>query len=108
MIWDHSILSQEYLFQVLSQCRWPRRYRLLKLTGKVKQISFINKAIYESIKMGKVEERYIKTKDHKDLQMWIIYPPDFDPAKKYPALLFCNGGPQAPIGQSGRIAGTIR
>ena len=40
-------------------------------TGQVKQISFINKAIYESIKMGKVEERYIKTKDNKDLQMWI-------------------------------------
>lgn len=68
-------------------------------TGAVKQISFINKAIYESIKMGKVEEKYIKTKDKKDLQMWIIYPPDFDPAKKYPALLFCNGGPQSPIGQ---------
>jgi dipeptidyl aminopeptidase/acylaminoacyl peptidase len=50
--------------------------------------------------MGKVEERYIKTRDNKDLQMWIIYPPDFDPAKKYPALLFCKGGPQGPLGQS--------
>jgi len=69
-------------------------------TGKVKQISFINKLIYESIKMGKVEERYIKTKDSKDLQMWIIYPPDFDPSKKYPALLYCKGGPQGPLGQS--------
>ncbi len=69
-------------------------------TGDIKQLSFINKAIYESIKMGKVEEKYIKTKDNKDLQMWIIYPPDFDPAKKYPALLFCNGGPQSPLGQS--------
>jgi dipeptidyl aminopeptidase/acylaminoacyl peptidase len=69
-------------------------------TGQVKQISYINKAIYESIRMGKVEERYIKTKDQKDLQMWIIYPPDFDPAKKYPALLYCKGGPQGPLGQS--------
>ena len=69
-------------------------------TGEVKQISFINKSIYESIKMGKVEERYIKTKDNKDLQMWIMYPPDFDPAKKYPALLFCKGGPQGALGQS--------
>ncbi|MCX6254297.1 MAG: peptidase S9, partial [Bacteroidia bacterium] len=66
-------------------------------TGQVKQISFINKSIYESIKMGKVDEKYIKTRDHKDLQMWIIYPPDFDPAKKYPALLFCNGGPQSSL-----------
>jgi len=68
-------------------------------TGEIRQLSFINKAVYESIKMGKVEERYIKTKDNKDLQMWIIYPPDFDPAKKYPALLFCKGGPQGPLGQ---------
>jgi dipeptidyl aminopeptidase/acylaminoacyl peptidase len=69
-------------------------------TGEIKQISFINKAIYESVKMGKTEERYITTRDNKDLQMWIIYPPDFDPSRKYPALLFCKGGPQGPLGQS--------
>jgi dipeptidyl aminopeptidase/acylaminoacyl peptidase len=69
-------------------------------TGELKQISFINKSFYESIKMGKVEEKYIKTKDNKDLQSWIIYPPDFDPSKKYPALLYCKGGPQGALGQS--------
>ena len=68
-------------------------------SGQVKQISGINKAIYESIRMGKVEEKYVKTKDKKDLQMWVVYPPDFDPAKKYPALLFCNGGPQSTLDQ---------
>jgi dipeptidyl aminopeptidase/acylaminoacyl peptidase len=69
-------------------------------SGSIRQISNINKEIYESVRMGKVEERYIKTKDHKDLQMWVIYPPDFDPSKKYPALLYCKGGPQGPLGQS--------
>jgi len=69
-------------------------------TGEIKQISFLNKSIYESVRMGRVEERYIKTKDRKDLQMYIIYPPDFDPSKKYPALLYCKGGPQGPLGQS--------
>jgi dipeptidyl aminopeptidase/acylaminoacyl peptidase len=69
-------------------------------TGEVKQITAINKYIYDNIKMGKVEEKYIKTKDRKDLQMWVIYPPDFDPSKKYPLLLFCKGGPQGPLGQS--------
>ena len=68
-------------------------------TGEVKQISSINKAIYGSIKMGKSEEKYIKTRDNKDLQMWVVYPPDFDPSKKYPALLFCNGGPQSSLDQ---------
>jgi dipeptidyl aminopeptidase/acylaminoacyl peptidase len=69
-------------------------------TGEVKQITHINKLIYESVKMGKIEEKYIRTKDNKDLQMWIIYPPDFDPSKKYPALLFCKGGPQGPLDQT--------
>ncbi len=69
-------------------------------TGKVTQITFINKEIYESIRMGRVEERYIRTRDFMDLQMWVIYPPDFDPSKKYPALLYCKGGPQGPLGQS--------
>ncbi len=69
-------------------------------TGDVKQITGINTSIYESIRMGKSEEKYIKTKDGKDLQMWVIFPPDFDPEKKYPALLFCTGGPQGPLGPS--------
>ena len=68
-------------------------------TGEIKMISDVNHHIYESIRMGETEERYVKTKDGKDLQMWIIYPPDFDPAKKYPALLYCKGGPQGSLGQ---------
>jgi dipeptidyl aminopeptidase/acylaminoacyl peptidase len=68
-------------------------------TGTIKQISALNKTIYDNIRMGKVEEKYIKTKDKKDLQMWVIYPPDFDPAKKYPSLLFCEGGPQSSLDQ---------
>lgn len=69
-------------------------------TGEFKMITDVNGHIYQSIKMGRSEERYVKTKDGKDLQMWIIYPPDFDPSKKYPALLYCKGGPQGPLGQS--------
>lgn len=68
-------------------------------SGALTQISHINQHIYDNIKMGESEERYIKTKDGKDLQMWVIYPPDFDPAKKYPTLLYCKGGPQGALGQ---------
>lgn len=68
-------------------------------SGEISQVTFINKAIYESVKMGKVEEKYIKTKDNKDLQMWLVFPPGFDPSVKYPALLFCNGGPQSTLDQ---------
>jgi dipeptidyl aminopeptidase/acylaminoacyl peptidase len=68
-------------------------------TGAIKQVTNINKYIYDNIKMGRVEEKYIKTADKKDLQMWVIYPPGFDPAKKYPTLLFCEGGPQSSLNQ---------
>jgi dipeptidyl aminopeptidase/acylaminoacyl peptidase len=68
-------------------------------TGEVKQLSSINKDIYAAIKMGNTEEKHVRTKDKQDLQMWVIYPPDFDPARKYPALLFCEGGPQSPLTQ---------
>jgi dipeptidyl aminopeptidase/acylaminoacyl peptidase len=68
-------------------------------SGEIKQISFINKPIYDFIKMGNTEEKYVKTRDNKDLQMWVIFPPDFDASKKYPALLFCNGGPQSTLDQ---------
>lgn len=68
-------------------------------SGEIRQITAVNRTIYESVRMGKVEEKYIKTKDNKDLQMWVVFPPSFDPAKKYPALLFCNGGPQSTLDQ---------
>jgi len=68
--------------------------------GSVKKVTGINDYIYDHIRMGKVEEKYTRTKDNKDLQMWVIYPPGFDPSQKYPLLLFCKGGPQGPLGQS--------
>ena len=74
--------------------------RIDAVSGEMQIISSVNKPIYDNIKMGKTEERYIKTIDGKDLQMWIIYPPDFDPARTYPALLYCKGGPQGPLSQS--------
>nr|HPJ59831.1 alpha/beta fold hydrolase [Bacteroidales bacterium] len=67
-------------------------------SGEVKQITSINKDIYDFIRMGNFSKKIIRTIDGKDLQMWVIFPPDFDPSKKYPALLFCNGGPQSTLG----------
>lgn len=67
--------------------------------GNATQLSFENKHILDQIKMGKVEERWITTTDNKKMLTWIIYPPDFDPNKKYPALLYCQGGPQSTVSQ---------
>lgn len=70
------------------------------VTGEYIQISKENEHLLSQITMGKVEERWIKTVDNKDMHMWVIYPPGFDPAKKYPALLFCLGGPQGTLSQN--------
>lgn len=70
-----------------------------KAGSEVKQITEENKHIYDCIERGKVEARWCKTTDGKQLHSWVIYPPHFDPTKKYPTLLFCEGGPQTPVSQ---------
>ncbi|MDR4988354.1 MAG: S9 family peptidase [Bacteroidales bacterium] len=67
--------------------------------GHGAQLSFVNREILNRTPMGRVEERWVKTTDNKDMLVWVIYPPDFDPAKKYPAILYCGGGPQSAVSQ---------
>ncbi|MDR2231939.1 MAG: S9 family peptidase [Tannerella sp.] len=69
-------------------------------TGQLSQATNINGAIYENIPMGKVEKRMVRTTDGKEMLAWVIFPPDFDPNKKYPTLLYCQGGPQSVVSQS--------
>ena len=66
---------------------------------KVQQLTCENKAFYDQLEMGKVEERWVKTTDGKQMLVWVILPPHFDANKKYPTLLFCEGGPQSPVSQ---------
>lgn len=68
-------------------------------SGALKQLSTVNNDIYSTLPQSKVQERWTKASDGKDLLSWIIYPPDFDPNKKYPTLLYCQGGPQAAVSQ---------
>jgi dipeptidyl aminopeptidase/acylaminoacyl peptidase len=68
-------------------------------TGKDTQITFTNKDLLDQLKMATIEKRWIKTTDNKEELTWIIYPPDFDKAKKYPTLLYCEGGPQSTVSQ---------
>ena len=67
--------------------------------GTVIQLTHENDNIYSQIEMGTVVPRWQKTTDGKDMLTWIIYPPHFDPSKKYPTLLYCEGGPQSPVSQ---------
>lgn len=68
-------------------------------TKKFTQITNTNDEAYQNIAHCKTEKRYITTTDGKKMLTWVIYPPNFDPNKKYPTLLYCQGGPQSPLTQ---------
>ncbi|MBQ2796616.1 MAG: S9 family peptidase [Tidjanibacter sp.] len=63
------------------------------------QITFVNKQIYDNIPMGECTKRWVRTTDGKQMLTWVILPPDFDESKKYPTLLYCQGGPQSVVSQ---------
>ena len=67
--------------------------------GEKKQITDVNNFVYSNIKLGEVQKRWVKTTDGKRMLVWVILPPEFDENKKYPALLYCQGGPQSVVSQ---------
>ncbi len=64
------------------------------------QLTNINTETYAKLSLPKTERRIITTTDGKKMLVWVILPPNFDASKKYPTLLFCQGGPQSPLTQS--------
>lgn len=80
----------------------PDDLYLINIKGKkaeVVQVTDENKAFFDKLTLGEVKERWVKTVDGKEEQCWVIYPPHFDATKKYPTLLYCEGGPQSPVSQ---------
>ncbi|MBL7972392.1 MAG: S9 family peptidase [Prolixibacteraceae bacterium] len=75
-------------------------YLVDPVTGKDKPVTSVTKGIVDQLTMGKVEKRWVKTTDNKDMLVWVIYPPHFDASKKYPAILYCQGGPQGTVSQN--------
>ena len=101
---DYTILGlssngKDLLLKRTSMSQAAEVYCLNISQKNISQLTFENKYFYDNLTFGKVEDRWIETTDHKKEQVWIIYPPHFDPAKKYPTLLYCEGGPQSPISQ---------
>jgi dipeptidyl aminopeptidase/acylaminoacyl peptidase len=68
-------------------------------TGAMKQLTHVNDDTYNSISLCKTERRWVATTDGKKMLVWVIYPPNFDATKKYPTLLYCQGGPQSALTQ---------
>ncbi len=83
----------------MSMSMAPEIFKIDTESGAETQLTFTNQHIYDHIKMGRVEESWIPTTDGKEMLVWVIYPPNFDMDKKYPALLYCQGGPQSAVSQ---------
>ncbi|MCO5258623.1 MAG: S9 family peptidase [Crocinitomicaceae bacterium] len=65
----------------------------------VTQLTNVNGELLSKLDKPTVEEKWVKTTDGKDMLVWMILPPNFDASKKYPALLYCQGGPQSEVSQ---------
>ena len=88
---QHSFLTSADLY-MLSAAKEKQPLKAKRLTEE-------NQHIFSQMASPTVEQRWTKTTDGKDLMYWVILPPHFDKNKKYPTLLFCEGGPQSPVSQ---------
>ena len=88
----HSFTAPADLYIVTPNFKKPERTTITQLTQE-------NKHILDQLAKPTVQQRWVKTSDGKEMLTWIILPPNFDETKKYPTLLFCEGGPQSPVSQ---------
>ena len=96
------IVAQSENTLVLSRTDMNTASELYTLNLKdksMKQLTHVNDAFYQTIAKCKTERRWVPTTDGKKMLVWVIYPPNFNPSKKYPTLLYCQGGPQSPLTQ---------
>jgi dipeptidyl aminopeptidase/acylaminoacyl peptidase len=93
------ILGKHEIIAAQMSMNYPREIFSYKTEEEPIQLTSINRDILDNIHLGKVEQRWIRTTDYKAMLTWVIYPPDFDSTKTYPALLYCQGGPQSMVGQ---------
>lgn len=87
---------------IISRRNYNRPTELFKLSladNKISQITDINGEVFKNIKPARIEARWITSTDSSKVHSWVIYPPDFDPKKKYPLITYCQGGPQQAVSQ---------
>lgn len=77
----------------------PDLYAVDVTNGEMKQVTNVNQDNYAKLLPSKTELKMVKSTDGKEMGVWFVYPPNFDPAKKYPTLLYCQGGPQSALTQ---------
>lgn len=100
--YDYNSISLGKGFVIASRTSMNDPAELFKVdikTGTATQLTFTNKDLLKDVKPAIIEKRWIKTTDGQKMLTWVVYPPDFDKTKKYPTLLYCQGGPQSTVSQ---------
>ncbi|MFL5763848.1 MAG: S9 family peptidase [Bacteroidia bacterium] len=101
--WDvQTMVGQSGTKMVVTRTDWNHAaevYAVDLMGGMMRQLSHANDDKYAKIKLSKVEKRYVTTTSGEKMLEWVIYPPDFDAKKKYPTILYCQGGPQSALSQ---------
>ncbi len=94
------IVSNRWLIARRASMSEPHEvYKVDNRSGRATSLSSVNEERLENLDLGNVKPRFINTTDEQRMLTWVIYPPDFDPSKKYPMLLYCQGGPQSAVSQ---------
>jgi dipeptidyl aminopeptidase/acylaminoacyl peptidase len=96
---DVALAGDKLIATKVSMSQPAEIYKVDPVTGLDESITSVTKGILDQLTLGKVESRWITTTDKKKMQVWVVYPPHFDRSKKYPALLYCEGGPQNTVSQ---------
>jgi dipeptidyl aminopeptidase/acylaminoacyl peptidase len=94
-----AIAGDQLIGTKVSMIKPQEIYAVNKENGEAKELSFENKHILDQLTMPTVEKRMVQTTDGKEMLTWVILPPHFDATKKYPGILYCEGGPQSPLSQ---------
>jgi dipeptidyl aminopeptidase/acylaminoacyl peptidase len=74
-------------------------YRLDLRSANMQQLTHVNDSVYKTLTLCSWQKRYVTTTDNQQMVVWVILPPNFDSTKKYPTLLYCQGGPQSALTQ---------
>lgn len=96
---NFSLGADNIVVEMVSISSPTELYSVDKKDGTIERVTNTNPEIYDNIKMGEVQKRMVTTTDGKQMLTWVILPPDFDASKKYPTLLYCQGGPQSVVSQ---------
>lgn len=101
-LWDYvgvQSLAKGKVLALRHSMSRPNEICITDSKGKTLDITDINADIFSQLNVAKVEKRLVPTTDGKEMTTWVVFPPNFDPDKKYPALLYCQGGPQQAVSQ---------